>query len=175
MITKDFYLAEYIIDTLKLHNIMPVNEFIAVAGRNYGYVDAYKIHGDPPYAVQYGDKERYSYGFTEHPDTVKILLFPEGLNVLDYAIKMANLFGISCISNTAKNEPAPFYVLIARHYRDYIRRTDITDVLRNNDNAPVKFEQLKDARDWIKSAKRLPREFEECRKPIYKVISRTSL
>lgn len=176
---KDFYLAEFIIDTLKLHNVRPVDEFIAIAGRNYGYATAYKIHGEPPYVVEYGDKGARTYAFCNDLYELELLLRTDGLSWLDFAIKMANLSGIKYIASADKADSGPFYIMITKHYHGHRdpfmvhAGTKITDFYRSNSSKLVKFERFSDAQGWIKYLElhRDRLEPNEAAYPIYKIIS----
>ena len=163
--------CKIIFDILKKLGQKPEEIFVAVAGRDYGFVEAYHVYDfEFPYIIKYGDKNGHSYYANNDLEDLDAWLYPHDWadktipDFLNCAIKRANLKGIDTAVAANEKDAGPFYVLTTRRYRGYVEKrvtggyyetyhrhahTEITDTARDESGSPVRFATIFDAQARI--------------------------
>jgi len=136
----------------RARGIKPDKEFIAAAGRDYGYVAAWELI-DKQYLIVYGDniKTYCAVAHAEDADDLAWWLeYPE-TSYLHSIIHMANLRGPKYIyeAEAKDDSDGPFYIVKTCHYSGSSGPIQQSKFVASDEGDPRKFETYEDALMWI--------------------------
>jgi hypothetical protein len=127
--------------------IEPAEQFVAAAGKDYGYVHAWKLDDNGGYVIEYSSDAQEHYAFSCYANDLSGWLLDATLSGLDYIIQTANVLGIDSIDPASEDAEGPFYVIKTRHYYGPIERSEV--VLDDYKDEPARFEDYEDAMGWL--------------------------
>jgi len=132
--------------------IQPDKEFIAAAGRDYGYVAAWELI-DRQYLIVYGDNSKTYYAVAHADDANDLawwLEYHEPIYLYSI-IHTANLRGPKYIYEAEAKEDSegPFYIVKTCHYSGSSGPIQKSEFVASDEGAPRKFETYEDALMWI--------------------------
>jgi hypothetical protein len=136
----------------RARGIQPDKEFIAAAGRDYGYVSAWELI-DQQYLIVYGDNSETHYALAHADDANDLAWWLEyhEPSYLYSIIHKANLHGPKYIYEAEAEEDSegPFYIVKTSHYSGSSGPIHQSDFVASDEGAPRKFETYEDALMWI--------------------------
>jgi len=147
--------------TLRDRGIEPDEKYTAVAGKDYGYVDAWQL-ADGDYLIAYGNNAETYHAIADNVDDLAHWLEDPDLSGLDAILQKANIRGVESIREANADACGPFYVLKTRHYGP-IEKTEV-----------VLFERCyEDARKWIQSKENggYIAAYDESSAPTYTIVA----
>jgi len=128
--------------------IEPDEDFTAAAGKELGYVAAWKLP-DGDYLIAFGNNAETDYGIVDDAEDLARWLEDPDLNGLDAILQTANILGAASIDEADEDAEGPFYVIKTRHYYGPIEQSEV--VLDEYKDEPMRFEDYEDAMGWIQS------------------------
>jgi hypothetical protein len=144
--------------------IEPVAEYVAAAGRDYGWAKAWLTDGR--YVVQYGDNSNTYAEFAEDIDDLAEWFELWTLGGLDALVHTANVRGADAVPEAKEGDEGPFYVLETRYWCGAIETSSL--VMGDGGREPLEFESIEGARAWIDNVEDMPYE---SGRPSYKVVT----
>jgi len=157
----------------RARGIQPDKEFIAAAGRDYGYVAAWELI-DKQYLIVYGDNSK-TYCAVAHADDADDLAWwlelPE-TSYLHSIIHKANVRGPKYIYAAEAEDDAegPFYIVKTRHYYGPIHKSEFVG---SDEGKPRPFDTYESAVRWIQDAEDegYITDHNESTLPIYTIVA----
>jgi hypothetical protein len=138
--------ASQVVNDLTKSGIEPVAEYVAAAGRDYGWVKAWPTDGR--YVVQYGDSSNTYAEFANDIDDLAWWIEFSGLSGLDAVVQTANVRGPGAVPEANEGDEGPFYILETRYWYGAIETSSL--VMDDTGREPLEFASIEDARAWIK-------------------------
>jgi hypothetical protein len=162
--------ADQAVDNLTKAGIEPVAEYVAAAGRDYGWVKAWLTDGR--YVVQYGDNANTYVDVSNDVDDLAEWLELWTLSGLDALVHTANVRGADEVPEAEESDEGPFYVLETRYWYGATETSSL--VMDNTGREPLEFESIDEARAWIDDVEDRPYWLlhNESGRPSYKVVPR---
>lgn len=166
--------AEKIVRSLVDAGIKPDAKFIAAAGKDYGFVFAWKYGNDNMYVIECGDNTSSCYKFIDTNGITDMASLLEcdsnDLDVADIIFQTANVRGPEAVPSANKDDEGPFCILITKNFGT----SRISDLLRDEDGFIERlFDTYDDAKKYIKKIKNdaysLARR--EVERPSYKIVA----
>jgi hypothetical protein len=134
--------------TLRDRGIEPDEKYTAVAGKDYGYVDAWQL-ADGDYLIAYGNNAETYHAIAYDADDLAHWLEDPDLSGLDAILQKANIRGVESIDEADEDAEGPFYIIKTRYYYGPIEQSEV--VLDERKDEPMRFEKYEDAMEWIQS------------------------
>jgi hypothetical protein len=128
--------------------IEPDEEFTAAAGKDQGYVAAWKL-ADGDYLIAYGNNAETYYAICDNADDLAHWLEDPDLSGLDAILQKANIRGAVSIDAAAEDAEGPFYVVMTRYY--YGGPTEVSEIVEDDEGGPRKFATYDDAFEWVEA------------------------
>jgi hypothetical protein len=161
--------ADQAVDDLTKAGIEPVAEYVAAAGRDYGWAKAWLTDGR--YVVQYGDNANTYAELAEDIDDLAEWFELWTLSGLDALVHTANIRGADAVPEAKEGDEGPFYVLETRYWYGATETSSL--VMDETGREPLEFESIDEARAWIDRADSevYHLSHNESSRPSYKVVA----
>jgi len=140
-----------LIGTLQEHGVPPDRDYTAAAGKDWGYVAAWRLpKGD--YVIWYGDNGQTDYALDDNADDLACWLLPGGDGSdagEDAPVVIANVRGIAAIKPAGERSEGPFRAVITRYY--YGPTEQSSWAYDPYTQQPYEFDTFAEAQAWIEA------------------------
>lgn len=136
--------AEMIADFAREHDVEPDADFIADAGRDYGYVAAWSLP-DGRYALAYGDNGQTDYYVADDADDLGQWLIHDNLDSPESVIEVANVRGIAALGEASQDNLGRGYGIMVS--RDFYGPTTSHDLARDERGDVIEYATLAEAQE----------------------------
>jgi len=127
--------------------IEPDEDFTAAAGKDSGYVEAWKLP-DGDYLIAFGNNAETDCGIVDDAEDLARWLENPDLSGLGAILQQANIRGVESIDEANEDAEGPFYVVETHRYFGPIEESS---VVVEYDDEPMSFPTYKAALAWIQA------------------------
>lgn len=127
------------------HNIEPNKKFEAAAGRDYGYVSAWRLP-DGKYLIEVGNNATTEHFVADDADDLAYWL-DDDLHGVDAVVHTANIHGK--VKEASPEAEGPFYIVRTRRFYTGVEIS--SPVTREGSWEPQEFASYEEASEWIRS------------------------
>jgi hypothetical protein len=129
--------------------IEPDEEFTAAAGKDQGYVAAWKL-ADGDYLIAFGNNAETYHAIADDADDLARWLEDPDLTGLDAILQKANIRGVESIDEADEDAEGPFYIFETHRYFGF-PPIEESSVVVEYDDEPMRFLTYKAALAWIQA------------------------